>query len=283
MTQDIGSQLQAKLDELREQHLLTLQALGLFQWRPDFSRSDEASPQKTRAKDCDSEIDSYNATYIAFEAFERLLTLAETRDGGQISRVVQFLAWVWGAHPGFKLDNLKSLDRSIGDDMLMVLNAIRWSRVSVHDMAMNDADRVSKALQDWGYLQPVSNPDQALALSATQDSEEEPSMATIKFKMQASGRGKGTDIEKLRMLSPAAANLTATLLGMPSMVRDGKPLRERIDEWMTRYRAMSADATLSALEALWRDCPSASLPERAVLMERIKKMHQAGRPPSSRP
>lgn len=283
MTQDTGTQLQTRLNELREQHLLTLQALGIYQWRPDFSRSDEASPQKTWAADCQSEIDSYKATYIGFEAFERLLTFAETGVCDQVQQVAQFLAWAWDADPVFNQNNLQSLDRSIGDDMLMVLNAIRWNRVSVHDLAMNDAKRVWKTLQDSGYLHPASNPDQALALSATQDSEEEASMATIKFKMQASGTGKGTDIEKLRVLSPAAANITATLLGMPSMVRDNKPLRERIDDWMTRYRAMSADATLSELEAHWRDCPSASLPERAVLMERIKKMHQAGTPPSARP
>lgn len=108
-------------------------------------------------------------------------------------------------------------------------------------------------------------------------------MATIKFKMQASGRGKGTDIERLRIFSPAAANLTATLLGMHSMANQDKPTREHIDEWVAQYRAMSANATLEELKAHWRKCPSASLPERAELMEQIKKMHQAGPTPSSRP
>ena len=126
MTQGIETQLHAKLRELQEQHLLNLQALNNFQLRSSFGRKrDEASTQEFRRENSQSEIDSYKATYIGFEAFERLLTLAETGDGGQIPRVAQFLAWVWGAHPGLKLDNLKLLDRSIGDDMLMVLNAIR--------------------------------------------------------------------------------------------------------------------------------------------------------------
>lgn len=70
------------------------------------------------------------------------------QDSGQISSVAKFLAAVWGVSL-LDYSSLRSLDQSIGDDCIAVLDAVRWGRISVGAMA-DDADlRMPKMLRAW--------------------------------------------------------------------------------------------------------------------------------------
>lgn len=152
MSQTIETQLKAKLQQLQAQHVQNLEAIGKIQLLSSYGRKlDVAGTQEIHKKHTESENARYNATHNGIEAFERLLTYAETRRSGQIQRIAQFLAGAWGVAPGLKLDCLLSLDKSIGDDMLHVLNAIRWNVVAVFDLAIDGRKRVPAALRAWGY------------------------------------------------------------------------------------------------------------------------------------
>lgn len=147
--------IEAKMNEhlihLKEAHLSDMYRIGKMVF---FDRRMEVNEEKTqlmRKEDSEREVLSYNATANGIQAFERLLDLAETRDSGQIERIAQFLAWVWGVKKEISCDFLMSLDRAIGDDMLAVLQAIRWNRISVAYLAVNGHKRIPEALHDWGY------------------------------------------------------------------------------------------------------------------------------------
>ena len=91
------------------------------------------------------------AVAMSYDPPAYVVNYAETRNSGQIQRIAQFLAGVWGVDKGLKLECLLSLDQSIGDDMLAVLNAIRTNVLSIRDMSVDGSERVPDALRLWGY------------------------------------------------------------------------------------------------------------------------------------
>lgn len=94
------------------------------------------------------------ATTKGEQALERLLALAETRQSGQIERIASFLGGVWNGKRHFDLYDLRALDIEISDDMLTVLDALRWAKVSVGDMVPNGDQRIQAVLQAWGMYGP---------------------------------------------------------------------------------------------------------------------------------
>lgn len=69
------------------------------------------------------------AQACAAQAYERLLSLAETQDTGQAKRVALFIAATFYGE-AFPLDlfELRAVDVSTSDDMLSCLDALRWGR-----------------------------------------------------------------------------------------------------------------------------------------------------------
>jgi len=152
MNPDIESEMRENLSTLEKQHLKKLDQIKKIVLCDTMTKVvDEEYTQVIRQKDRESEVAAYRATINGIQAFERLLNFAETRDSGQIRYIAQFLAGVWGADGGIKLDCLKSLDKAIGDDMLAVLDAVRWNQLPVHQMAVRGPQRVPAALRKWGY------------------------------------------------------------------------------------------------------------------------------------
>jgi len=90
------------------------------------------------------------ATAAGAQALARLLTLAETRDSGQIRRVALFIGACWNGARHFDLFELRGLDAEISDDMLAVLDALRWARVAVEDLVPDGDKRIQKVLIAWG-------------------------------------------------------------------------------------------------------------------------------------
>jgi hypothetical protein len=90
------------------------------------------------------------ATGKGAQSLERLLHVAETRQSGQIERIASFLGGVWNGKRHFDLYDLRALDVEISDDMLAVLDALRWAKVGIGDMVPNGDRRIEAVLTAWG-------------------------------------------------------------------------------------------------------------------------------------
>lgn len=113
---------------------------------------------KQRAKLTESVIRGHLATKLGCAAFTRLLGMAETRDSGQIRWIALFLHSIWNSTPDnrYSFQNLRGLDMEIGDDMLAVIDAIRWGEIPVDSMADNLKQRMPKMLCAWGLIKPTT-------------------------------------------------------------------------------------------------------------------------------
>jgi len=95
------------------------------------------------------------AQSAAAQAYARLLNLAETRDSGQIRRVVRFLASTLNGEL-FPFDpyELRAVDVPISDDMLACLDALRWARADLHKLVPEGEARVRAVIAAWGIPWP---------------------------------------------------------------------------------------------------------------------------------
>src|SRR5436190_15673016 len=95
------------------------------------------------------------ATAAGGHAFARLLTLAEERDSGQISRIAHFVATTYNGI-AFQLDpfELRAVDVAISDDMLCCLDALRWGRVDLQTLVPDGDARVRAVIECWGLRWP---------------------------------------------------------------------------------------------------------------------------------
>ena len=84
----------------------------------------------------------------------RLLRLAETRQSGQIERIASFLGGIWNGKRHFDLYDLRALDVDISDDMLAVLDAVRWTKLGIDEMVPNGDRRIEVVLTRWGMYGP---------------------------------------------------------------------------------------------------------------------------------
>ncbi|ODV09599.1 MAG: hypothetical protein ABT20_10345 [Rubrivivax sp. SCN 70-15] len=98
---------------------------------------------------------SLQATQAGAQAFARLLKLAETRDSGQISRIVRFLAATYNGQ-AFQLDlfELRAVDIAISNDMLCCMDALRWGRADLHTLIPDGDARVRAVIERWGLRWP---------------------------------------------------------------------------------------------------------------------------------
>ena len=94
------------------------------------------------------------ATAKGAQALGRLLHLAETRQSGQIERIASFLGGICNGKRHFDLYDLRTLDVEISDDLLTVLDALRWAKVSIGDMVPNGDARIEAVLTTWGMFGP---------------------------------------------------------------------------------------------------------------------------------
>jgi len=97
------------------------------------------------------------ATELGSAAYARLLKTAENGNSGQTSRLVRFLAGVYngGAFP-FDLYDLRTFDLEISDDMLLVLDMLRWAKIDPHSTVDRGGRRVEALIDRWGLQWPTS-------------------------------------------------------------------------------------------------------------------------------
>ena len=98
---------------------------------------------------------SLQGSQAGAQAIARLLSLAETRDSGQISRIARFLAATYNGQ-AFQLDlfELRAVDIAISNDMLCCLDALRWGRADLHTLIPDGDDRVRAVIARWGLRWP---------------------------------------------------------------------------------------------------------------------------------
>lgn len=101
---------------------------------------------------------SLQATQAGAQAFSRLLTLAETRESGQIARVARFLAATYNGQ-AFQIDlfELRAVDIAISNDMLCCLDALRWGRADLHTLIPKGDERVRAVIERWGLHWPAAD------------------------------------------------------------------------------------------------------------------------------
>ena len=98
---------------------------------------------------------SLRATQAGAQAFARLLTLAETRNSGQIPRIGRFLAATYNAEAfPFDLFELRAVDIAISKAMLWCLVALRWGRADLHALIPDGDARVRAVIERWGLRWP---------------------------------------------------------------------------------------------------------------------------------
>ncbi|MBK1613071.1 hypothetical protein CKO44_06235 [Rubrivivax gelatinosus] len=93
------------------------------------------------------------ATDRGAAAFDRLLTLAEERDSGQIACIAHFIACVYDGET-YRWDpfELRMLDVEISDDMLACLDALRWGQHDLPGLVPDGERRVRDVLRRWRLL-----------------------------------------------------------------------------------------------------------------------------------
>ncbi|RTL29330.1 MAG: hypothetical protein EKK47_13590 [Burkholderiales bacterium] len=97
------------------------------------------------------------AQAAAAQAYERLLSLAENGDSGQVRSVAYFIAATFDGQT-FPLDlfELRTVDVSIGDDMLCCLDALRWGKADLYKLVPDGHARILKMCETWGIKWPES-------------------------------------------------------------------------------------------------------------------------------
>lgn len=109
----------------------------------------------TKDEGSDFEGRSRAAQARAAHALDRLLTLAETRDSGQIRRVARFIAALYNgdAYP-LDLFELRAVDIAISDDVITCIDALRWGRADLYKIIPDGQKRIEAVIRDWGVAPP---------------------------------------------------------------------------------------------------------------------------------
>ena len=139
----------SKAERERRHHanLERINGVQLVVGRADRTRVDHEGTLLERARLMMEEISSHDATERGLAAFDRLLRAAEERRSRQARDILEFVAAVWNNQP-LPLITLRGLEQEVGDDMLAVLDAYRYARLSLVQHVEGGARRVAKLVGD---------------------------------------------------------------------------------------------------------------------------------------
>ena len=138
----------AERERRHQANLERIQRVQLVVGRADRLRVDHEGTLLERARLTMEEISSHDATERGLLAFERLLRMAEERDGRQTRDIVNFLSAVWN-NKSLPLITLRGLEQSVGDDMLAVLDAFRYARLNLAEHIEGGPLRVERVVNKW--------------------------------------------------------------------------------------------------------------------------------------
>ncbi|MCC2675381.1 MAG: hypothetical protein K0R89_450 [Ramlibacter sp.] len=128
-----------RLNLQRIQHVQQLVGVG------DRARIDHEGTLIEQARMFEEEICSHRATEAGLEALSRLVRLVEEGMSRDVRDTAVFIAAVRDGAP-LPLRTLRGIDVGTADDMVAVLDAFRWGRVSLVENVEGGAKRVARAL-----------------------------------------------------------------------------------------------------------------------------------------
>ena len=83
-------------------------------------------------------------------ALERLIVACEQGVSGQRRKIAKFLGACWNGHRHFDLFELRAVDTVFSDDMLLVLDVLRWGEVALANIVSNGDARIVSILKSTG-------------------------------------------------------------------------------------------------------------------------------------
>jgi hypothetical protein len=128
-----------RLNLQRIQHVQQLVGVG------DRARIDHEGTLIEQARMFEEEICSHRATEAGLEALSRLVRLVEEGMSRDVRDTAIFIAAIRDGSP-LPLRTLRGIDVGTADDMVAVLDAFRWGRVSLVENVEGGAKRVARAL-----------------------------------------------------------------------------------------------------------------------------------------
>ena len=111
----------------------------------DRLRIDHEGTLFERARLLEEEVRSHQASEWGLAAFDRLLRRLEEHDTAHAQDIAQFLAAVWNNQP-LPLATLRGVGADVGDDMVAVLDAFRWGRLSLVEQVPGGAKRLKAVI-----------------------------------------------------------------------------------------------------------------------------------------
>ena len=134
----------------RERHhqanLERINQMELVVGRADRCRVDHEGTLLERARLLSEELRSHAATEAGLAALDRLLRTAEERQSPHVADILAFVAAIWNNRP-LPLLTLRGLEQSVGDDMLVVLDAFRYARVNLAQDVPGGPRRIARLLE----------------------------------------------------------------------------------------------------------------------------------------
>ncbi|NML44355.1 hypothetical protein HHL11_11375 [Ramlibacter sp. G-1-2-2] len=137
---------QAERERRHHASLEHINHVRLVVGRGDRLRIDHEGTLLERARLLSEEMASHLATERGLAAFDRLLRIAEEAGAPQAADIVAFVAAVTEGEP-LQMATLRGVDAAVGEDMLAVLDAFRYARVSLASQVEGGAARVCRLLR----------------------------------------------------------------------------------------------------------------------------------------
>lgn len=136
----------AERERRHQANLERINRVQLVVGKGDRLRIDHVGTLLERARMLEEEMSSHQATELGLAAFDRLLRRAEEHDARHAPDILRFLGALWNNRP-LSLAILRGSAQDVGDDMLAVLDAFRYGRVSLAEQVPGGARRVAKLLE----------------------------------------------------------------------------------------------------------------------------------------
>lgn len=135
----------AERDQRHQDRMECINAVQLVVGTGDLARVDQIGSLLERARLMEEELKSHQSTEDGLAAFERLLRHAEEKGTRQAVDVAGFISAVLGDQP-LPLRMLRAQSLEVADDMLAVLDAFRYSRLTLADHIPGGSRRVVRVL-----------------------------------------------------------------------------------------------------------------------------------------
>lgn len=136
---------QAERERRHRANLERVNRVQLVVGTGDKARVDHEGTLLERARLMVEEIRSHEAGERGLAAFERLLRLAEEGPAGGGRQAGDFVAAVWDDQP-LRPSALRAAGAELGEDMLAVLDALRYGRITLSEHVRGGPRRVMRLL-----------------------------------------------------------------------------------------------------------------------------------------